>query len=179
MYKIMDGVDLPTETATVIEEILTDNPALRKLLDSDDVKKQMQEIAPDFNLLKNINAKTILARKKYNTAIAEYKGLSEDNLTKYNENDVMEYKNPMTAQIIQGYTSKVGLTIAERLDDHYMFFHRNQYQKAFDGLDNIPDDLRTIDVSNLLFKVDMANREGVLKGDEYFRKKLIKWFLHN
>ena len=172
MYKIMDGVDLPTETATVIEEILTDNPALRKLLDSDDVKKQMQEIAPDFNLLKNINAKTILARKKYNTAIAEYKGLSEDNLIKYNENDVMEYKNPMTAQIIQGYTSKVGLTIAERLDDHYMFFHRNQYQKAFDGLDNIPDDLRTIDVSNLLFKVDMANREGVLKGDEYFRKKI-------
>jgi len=173
-YQSLEGIDLSTTTTSRLEEVLNEFPALKELLPSEGLSKVQGQIAKSAKRIKQLNSKTVIAKRDMNKQLVKIVGLHDVDKIKFDPKGMLTINKTSQANRIKGYTSEVGLTILERVDDHNTFYYQGQYREAFNKLGDLPIDLKTMDVSKLMTKIDELNSVDVFKTDSQYLKKVEK-----
>lgn len=173
-YQSLEGIDLATTTTSRLEEVLNEYPALKELLPSEGLSKVQSQIAKSAKRIKQLNSKSVLAKKSMNKRLVKIVGLHDVDKINFDPKGSLTIKKTPQANRIKGYTSQVGLTILERVDDHNTFYYQGQYREAFNKLGELPIELKTMDVSKLMAKIDELNAVDVFKTDSQYLKKVEK-----
>ena len=178
-FKMYDGTNLATGTVSKMDELLKEHPALRKLLPTSLFKKQNGEILDKVSELSSLNGKTEAARLAMNKDLIKIIGLHKQDEIKYDAKNILSMNNVSQAGRIQEYTSTVGLTILERLDDHYKYKYTDKYQRAYEKLEQIDPEIESINISvakegekSLLSKIVEEATNEVFTEDPGYMKKI-------
>ena len=178
-FKLYDGVEMATTTASKMDELLNEHPALRKLLPTSMWSRQNKPIIEKVKQLRSINGKSIAAKRAMNKELARITGLHETDKINYDSKNILTMNNTSQAKRIEEYTSTVGLTIFERVDDFYKYKYTDAYERAFNSLENIDPEVRSVNISTggedgkgLLSKIVKEARDEVFTEDPTYMKNV-------